>query len=137
MIKILEELKEQIRRKKVLKGEWKESESKALLQQLVNDVYESMPPEKELKQHLRSFSDQIKLMKQLDTDKTLYEREYYFDEGLGESLDKHVSKIKADFPDIQVQVRRDRDGFAIVRTLHKPQYKYDIDSIISFDKDEA
>jgi len=43
------------------------------------------------------------------------EREYYFDEGLGQSLQEHVNELKKNFPDIKLQTRRDRDGFAIVK----------------------
>jgi len=30
----------------------------------------------------------------------MYEKEYYFDEGLGESLIDHVENIKSKFPDL-------------------------------------
>ena len=48
-------------------------------------------------------------------------------------MKEHVEWLKKDFPDLEVQVRRDRDGYAIVKTLHKPKYKYDIKKIESFD----
>jgi hypothetical protein len=46
----------------------------------------------------------------------LYEKEYYFDEGLGQSLKDHVDELKTTFADLQVLVRRDRDGYPIVKT---------------------
>lgn len=63
----------------------------------------------------------------------LFDREYYFDEGLGETVQEHAENIKAAYPDIQVQYRRDRDGYAIIRTLYKPKFKYDIDEIANYD----
>jgi len=63
----------------------------------------------------------------------LFEKEYYFDEGLGESINDHVSNLKTEYPDLQVQVRRDRDGFAIVKTQLVPKYKYDLESLSKFD----
>jgi hypothetical protein len=63
----------------------------------------------------------------------LCEKEYHFDEGLGQSLKEHVREIEDNFEDMDVKVRRDRDGFAIVKTKFKPKYKYDIDKIAKFD----
>lgn len=45
----------------------------------------------------------------------IMEREYYFDEGLGESLNDHTEQLKNDFPSLRVQTRRDRDGLPIVK----------------------
>lgn len=67
------------------------------------------------------------------------EREYYFDEGLGQSLQEHVNELKKNFPDIKLQTRRDRDGFAIVKMTQKPKYKYnlnDIEDIINMEPAE-
>jgi hypothetical protein len=63
----------------------------------------------------------------------LFEKEYHFDEGLGQSLKDHVAEIKQNFEGIEVLVRRDRDGYAIVKTRFKPSFKYDIDKISKFD----
>lgn len=30
----------------------------------------------------------------------MLEKEYYFDEGLGQSVEEHVNEIKRDFPDL-------------------------------------
>ena len=72
-----------------------------------------------------------------DNPRRLLEKEYYFDEGLGESLQDHAKKIKQEHPDLEVQIRRDRDGFAIVKTIYKPKYKYNIDEILKFSPSEG
>lgn len=64
---------------------------------------------------------------QLQSDKSIYEKEYIFDETLGQSLMSHVEDIKSRFPDLEVLVRRDRDGYPIVKTQYKPKYKYNLD----------
>lgn len=38
---------------------------------------------------------------------------------------------------MNVQTRRDRDGFAIVRITFQPEYKYNIDDIEEWDRDKA
>lgn len=58
--------------------------------------------------------------------KQLFEKEYYFDEGLGQSLEDHVKSIKENYPVVEVETRRDRDGFAIVKTKFRPKFKYDL-----------
>lgn len=37
------------------------------------------------------------------------------------------------YPGINVYTRRDRDGFAIVKTTFKPEYKYNLDELENFD----
>lgn len=74
--------------------------------------------------------DAVKLM---DSPENLLEKEYHFDEGLGQTLDEHADELKQRFPGVTVSTRRDRDGFAIVKTTHKREYKYDLDQIESFD----
>ena len=44
--------------------------------------------------------------------------------------------MKARFPDVEISVRRDNDGFALIKTLYRPTYKYDLDKILSFDMEE-
>jgi len=56
------------------------------------------------------------------------EKEYYFDEGLGQSLQEHTAELKKSMPQMKVEVRRDRDGFAIVKTTFSPELKYPIDT---------
>lgn len=38
---------------------------------------------------------------------------------------------------MKVQARRDRDGFAIIKTLYDSTYKYDIDKLETFDPTQA
>ena len=71
-----------------------------------------------------------KIMKILRNPDQFYEKEYYFDEGLGVSVMEHIEQIKANHPDVEVQTRRDRDGFAIIKTRYKPKYKYNLDEIV-------
>ena len=72
-----------------------------------------------------------------DNPERLLEKEYYFDETLGQSLDSHATELKAKYPGVTVQIRRDRDGFAIVKTLYNIEYKYNLEKIEAWDKDEA
>ena len=64
---------------------------------------------------------------------SMLERQYYFDEGLGESLSKHVSGLKNQYPGINIKTRRDKDGFAIVHLNVKPTFKYSLDEVRSID----
>ncbi len=64
----------------------------------------------------REFHKLLDLFQNIQNPQKLYEKEYYFDEGLGQSLKDHVEELKTTFPDVQVLVRRDRDGYAIVKT---------------------
>lgn len=75
----------------------------------------------------------MQFLSEIKNTKTLFEKEYYFDEGLGQSVEDHVKEIKQNFPDVQVLMRRDRDGFPIIKTLYKPHYKYNIDDIQNID----
>jgi hypothetical protein len=69
----------------------------------------------------------------LRNSESLHEREYYFDEGLGVTVEEHVGGLQRQFPDVSVKTLRDKDGFAIVRMTLKPQYKFELDSIKSLD----
>ena len=73
----------------------------------------------------------------LDNPERMYEKEYHFDEGLGQSLQDHTDELKEKFPGMKVETRRDRDGFAIIKTSYAPEYKYNLDEILAFDKQEA
>lgn len=66
----------------------------------------------------------------------LHEREYYFDSGYGESLEEHVRKVQNQMPDAKVEVRQDKDGFHIVKTSFKKQYKYDLDLFLKGEQRE-
>lgn len=69
----------------------------------------------------------------LRNSKQLMEREYYFDEGLGKSLNDHISELKEQFPGITLQTRRDRDGYPLVKMSLKPTYKFNLDEILNAD----
>lgn len=81
----------------------------------------------------REEEDFHELMKTLRHPDQMYEKEYYFDEGLGMSLQEHIDTIKKNHPDVEVQTRRDRDGFAIIKTKFKPKYKYSLDEFVNSD----
>ena len=89
-----EEIVESYRREKVHKGIWSEVDSYALMQQTLEDIQRKYPTKKawdiamreERKRHEDGFN--------AATMETYQEREYYFDEGLGESLNEHVQSIK-------------------------------------------
>lgn len=83
---------------------------------------------------MRTVQDAIQL---LDNPERLLEKEYYFDETLGESLNEHCDNLKQEYPGMRVQARRDRDGFAIIKTLYDSSYKYDIDKLEAFDPQQA
>lgn len=68
----------------------------------------------------------------IDYPDRIFEKEYYFDEGLGESLEEHAKKLQKIIPKIQVETRRDNDGFAIVKTKLKKNYKYNLKEIENF-----
>jgi hypothetical protein len=82
---------------------------------------------------LRDFYEAYDMINQLKHPEKLYEKEYYFDEGLGESVQEHVNSIKEKLPDLEVSVRRDRDGYPIIKTKFKPQYKYNLDTLSKLD----
>jgi hypothetical protein len=50
----------------------------------------------------RKFMEMYNLVKNMQHPDKLYEKEYYFDEGLGMSLNEHIEKVKKDFPDLEV-----------------------------------
>mmetsp|Transcript_9178 Transcript_9178/g.15449 ORF Transcript_9178/g.15449 Transcript_9178/m.15449 type:complete len:163 (+) Transcript_9178:497-985(+) len=82
---------------------------------------------------MKSYENQKKLL----NSEFNQEREYFFDEGLGESLDQHVANLKASFPSIRVETRRDSDGFALVKVILLPNYSYKLDKILSLDPEKA
>ena len=69
----------------------------------------------------------------LRNSKQVAEREYYFDEGLGQSLNDHIAELKEKFPNIKLQTRRDRDGMPIVKMSLKQEFKYNLDELMSTD----
>jgi len=67
----------------------------------------------------------------------IHQREYYFDERLGQSLREHTLEMKKKFGEnVRVQTRRDRDGLAIVKLSIEQKFKYNLDEILSQDPEE-
>jgi hypothetical protein len=65
------------------------------------------------------------------------EKEYYFDETAGKSLNDHVADLKQQMPEARVQTRRDREGFAVVKVLQAKEYKYDLKKLLEFDPQQS
>jgi hypothetical protein len=57
----------------------------------------------------------------------LLEKEYHFDEDLGETVNEHVQRLKDELPDMDITTRRDHDNYPIVTIKATRSYKYDID----------
>merc|ERR1712079_690387 len=72
-------------------------------------------------------------LKYSDSPNEILEKEYHFDERVGVSLESHIKQLKSDYPAARIQTRRDRDGYAIVKISHKPEFKYDLDAILAAD----
>ena len=72
----------------------------------------------------------------IDNPESLFEKEYHFDEGLGVSLSDHMEKLRKDYPGTSVMSRRDREGFAIIKVSFKPEYKFNIDTLINLNVEE-
>ena len=79
----------------------------------------------------------VELLGQIENPEQLLEKEYHFDEGMGVSLADHMATLRKQYPNAQVLSRRDRDGYAIVKVSFKPEYKYDIETLTQFNKEEA
>ena len=126
-----------MRRQKVASGEWTEGESNQQLQNFLVELdRDTMGTNKE-RIFLRDLEAMIKGMQLMDNPERLMEREYHFDENLGQSLDDHIAELKQKLPGATIYSRRDRDGFAIIKTSFLPEFKYDLNAIEKWDKDEA
>jgi len=86
------------------------------MQEMVAKAYQEAPTQLDEKKMKREFRKMLELFQTIQNPEKLYEKEYYFDEGLGQSLKDHVDELKTTFPDLSILVRRDRDGYAIVKT---------------------
>ena len=65
----------------------------------------------------RDFAEVVEAVSFMDSPERLLEKEYYFDERLGQSLDEHTAELKSKYPGVKVHTRRDRDGLPIVKIL--------------------
>lgn len=117
-------------------GEWPEDESHVRLQQQLEDIQSKFPTRSSFDVFLREKrKHDIEQMERRNSSQLL-EREYYFDESLGQSLQEHAAELRSQYPDVDIVTRRDDDGFPIVKLSMKRQYKYDIDEIINSDPDQ-
>ena len=78
----------------MVKGEWSEAESYALLQDKLNELYEKYPTKRAFERKKKEERELMERLAEARTPTTLFEREYYFDEGLGESLNDHIANLK-------------------------------------------
>jgi hypothetical protein len=116
LVRIMDEQREAVRRRNVLQGKWTEAESEAKMKELDVDAASKAPLYDNDMTKRRDLLEFYNFFKSIQNPQTLYDKEYYFDEGLGESLKEHVEDLNTRFPDINVLVRRDRDGYPIVKT---------------------
>lgn len=132
-IKVGEEMLESYRRRMVHVGEWSEEESRHLLQLKLDEVEEEFPISSKFairKRENLKLDDKLQLLR---NSTQAAEREYYFDEGLGQSLNEHVAELKQKFPNVTLQTRRDRDGMPIIKMSLKQKFKYNLDELMSTD----
>ena len=133
LVRIMDEQKESARRRMVIHGEWKEEESVQKMQESIEEATLDAPEYLDEYQGMRDFTELKDLFFSIQNPDRLFEKEYHFDEGLGESVKEHVEGLKKRFPDLQVLVRRDRDGYPVIKTQYKPKYKYNLEDIENFD----
>lgn len=101
-IKLQQEAVERFRRQRVMKGDWTEQESHQKLKEYVEREYKLLPGPHKMKQWRKDFDDVLDGVKLLDHPERVLEKEYYFDESLGESLDDHVHDLKSRYPGVTV-----------------------------------
>jgi hypothetical protein len=114
-IRNAEELIETHRRKMVLNGECTEADSHQVVQAQLDEIVMKYPTRTAMDIAIREENKKIVNLLALRNSEQLMSREYYFDEGLGQSLNDHTAELKEKYPDMTVQTRRDRDGLPIVR----------------------
>ena len=129
--RLLEETAEKIRRQKVLQQEWTESESKGKLAAYLEELDENFLSGKDFRQRKRDLAKYMQNVAKNLSSSLKNEKEYHFDEQVGVSLADHINSLKAEYPAARVQTRRDRDGFAIVKVSYKPEFKYDLDTLMA------
>lgn len=132
-IRVIEEAIESLRRRNVMNGEWPEDQSYQLMQQELDKAQEMYPTPTKFKIEMREKSKMMHNLMNLRNSSQILEREYYFDEGLGESLNDHIEGLKKKFDSITVETRRDRDNLPIVKISLAPKFKYNLDDIVNMD----
>lgn len=137
MIRLGEEMVEKVRLRKVNSGEWTEHESMEKLQEFLNEAQEQSAGAQDNRQVWRDYMDAVQAINELEHPESIFEREYFFDETLGQSLDEHLNEMKDKFPGTQVFSRRDKEGFAVIKMTFNQEYKYNLNDIEEWDKDAA
>lgn len=135
-IRNIEELLESRRREKVLQGQWPEADSHMLLQQELDEALVKFPTASSFQIFMREWKKQEVAAREMRNSSQILEREYYFDEGLGQSLNEHTAELRKQYPNVDLQIRRDNDGFPIIKLAMKREYKYNIDDIINTDSEQ-
>ena len=134
-LRLMEEQKEAARRRMVMNGQWTEENSQEKMKEFIIEADKNAPESIDEYKGLRDFHEMKNLFTKLQSPSKIYDKEYYFDEGLGQNLKEHVEDLKTRFPELTILVRRDRDGYPIVKTQYIPKYKYNLDRISNFDHD--
>lgn len=116
LVRIIDEQRESVRRRNVMLGKWTEAESEQKMKELDLAGAKAAPLYDNDVSVRKDFMEFYEFFKNIQNPETVYDKEYYFDEGLGESLKEHVEDLKTRFPEVNVLVRRDRDGYPIVKT---------------------
>ena len=100
LVRLMEEQREAARRRMVSSGKWAEAESEDRMVKVLKEMTNDIPTEYDEKRVKREFRNLLDLMSRIQNPQKLFEKEYYFDEGLGQSLKDHVEELKATFPDL-------------------------------------
>ena len=100
IVRLLDEQRESARRRMVIEGKCSENESEEKLQEMVQQACKDAPTEFDEKRMRREFRSIKDLFEMTQNPQKLFEKEYHFDEGLGQSLKDHVDELKATFPDL-------------------------------------
>ena len=134
--RLSDESREVRRRRMVMSGEVLEEDSHKKIQQLTEKFVEEDWDDIKYSKFMENYREMKTVFQTIQTPERIFEKEYTFDEGLGESLTEHVDRLKTDFPGLEILTRRDRDGYAVVKTQFKPKYKYNLDNIATFDPED-
>ncbi len=100
IVRLMEEQREAARRRMISSGKWTEAESEDRMQDLLKEISKEVPTDYDEKRMKREFRNLLDLMTKVQNPQKLFEKEYHFDEGLGQSLKDHVEELKATFPDL-------------------------------------
>ena len=136
LVRLTDEVRESARRRMVLKGECTEEKSHQKVADMIKEAQKEELSPLDNQNQREEFFELYNFFKQIQSPQKIFEKEYHFDEGLGQSLKEHVEELKEKFPELTVLVRRDRDGYPIIKTQYKQQYKYNLDEIEKFNFDE-